>query len=272
MQINYKYLNKKYLKYFNYNKEHCNFVLTDVIFSFKELNKYIKPKNIRSILEIGSGTGVLLNELKLLYPKKKFVGVDPNESGFHNYEGISKKINKSNIVKKSVNNFKSNKKFDLIFSTNVFEHVKSQTRYIEKTYNLLNKNGKNIIICPNYDFPYEPHFVLPIIINKKITKIIFKNIIYKHEKMSGEKGLWDGININGKKKVERILKSKKIVYKFDYLIKDRMIDRILKDDTFKKRQGIAASLAIFCRSIYIDKLMFNILKIPFPYMKLIIKK
>ena len=51
-----------------------------------------------------------------------------------------------------------------------------------------------------------------------------------------------------------------------------MIDRILKDDTFKKRQGIAASLAIFCRSIYIDKLMFNILKIPFPYMKLIIKK
>ena len=71
---------------------------------------------------------------------------------------------------------------------------------------------------------------------------------------------------------ERILKSKKIDYKFDYSIKDRMIDRVFKDDTFKKRQGIAALLAIFCRSIYIDKLMFNILKIPFPYMKLIIKK
>jgi hypothetical protein len=51
-----------------------------------------------------------------------------------------------------------------------------------------------------------------------------------------------------------------------------MLNRLNSDRAFKKRQGIAGTLAKILRFLMIDKLIFNILRVPFPYMKLIIKK
>jgi len=202
--------------------------------------------------------------------------LDPNESGFHNYKEISQKLEKENnsffINNATVENFNKEKKYDLIFSVNVFEHVKNHPEYINKTLKLLKKDGVNIIISPNYDFPYEPHFVLPLIINKDITYSIFKYFINKHEAKTEEHGLWRGLNLNGKKKIEKILKDQNISYTFDYEIKDRILERVFKDKVFKTRQGFAATLTIIGSYLKIDKLFFNFLKIPFPYMKLIIKK
>ena len=72
-----------------------------------------------------------------------------------------------------IEKFSTKENFDLIFSINVFEHVRDWKKYIEQTNRLLKDNGLNIIFAPNYDFPYEPHFVLPIIINKTITEFFF---------------------------------------------------------------------------------------------------
>ena len=49
-----------------------------------------------------------------------------------------------------------------------------------------------------------------------------------------------------------------------------MIKRAEEDDFFRKRQGLAAKLAIFGKKIFLDKLIFNLLKIPHPYFKLTI--
>ena len=68
------------------------------------------------------------------------------------------------------------------------------------------------------------------------------------------------------------MKDQNINYKFDYEIKDRILERIFKDKIFKKRQGFAATLSVIGSYLKIDKIIFNFLKIPFPYMKLIIKK
>jgi len=276
MQLDYKYLREKYLKYFKGNENLCDHLLTDVIFGFNELYDILKDNKIHSVLEIGSGTGLLLNELKAHFSNIEFEGLDPNESGFHNYKEISQKLEKENnsffINNASVENFNKEKKYDLIFSVNVFEHVKNHPEYINKTLKLLKKDGVNIIISPNYDFPYEPHFVLPLIINKDITYSIFKYFINKHEAKTEEHGLWRGLNLNGKKKIEKILKDQNISYTFDYEIKNRILERVFKDKVFKTRQGFAATLTIIGSYLKIDKLFFNFLKIPFPYMKLIIKK
>ena len=52
----------------------------------------------------------------------------------------------------------------------------------------------------------------------------------------------------------------------------KMIDRALDDKYFRKRQGIAAKIAVLGRKFYLDKIIFNFLRIPFPYFKLIITK
>ena len=276
MLLDYTNLKKKYLKYFDNDEHYCDFVLADVVFGFSEIFNFLKKNNISSVLEIGSGTGILLNELKEHFPNITFSGIDPNVSGFHNLKKITNNLNNDghNIVVENtdVEKFKSDKKFDLIFSVNVFEHVSDQLQYLIKTHNLLNKDGLNIILCPNYDFPYEPHFVIPIIINKKITKFIFNSKITNFEIKENEKGLWDGLSFLGRKKIESILKKNNYNYFLDDSIKIRMLDRLNSDKAFKKRQGIAGTLAKISKLLMIDKLIFNIIKIPFPYMKLIIKK
>tara|TARA_B100002052_G_scaffold118243_1_gene108785 strand:- start:830 stop:1660 length:831 start_codon:yes stop_codon:yes gene_type:complete len=276
MLLDYKNLRNKYLKYFDNDEHYCDFVLADVVFGFSEVSDFLKKRNVSSVLEIGSGTGILLNELKENFPDIQFSGIDPNVSGFHNLKTIISKLNEDgyNIKVEStgVEKYSSDKKFDLIFSINVFEHVEDQIQYLLKTHELLNKNGLNVILCPNYDFPYEPHFVIPIIINKKITKFIFNSKIENFEKKENEHGLWDGLSFLGRKKIEKILKNHNYTYFLDDTIKARMLNRLNSDRAFKKRQGIAGTLAKILRFLMIDKLIFNILRVPFPYMKLIIKK
>ena len=276
MELNYLTLKNKYLRFFDENEDYFNFIITDVMFGYKEIYQSIINNNIKSVLEVGCGTGILISELKERFPEIKFTGLDPNESGFHDYKNISKKViheEKSiNIINSAIEAYTTNETYDLIFSFNVFEHVKNQNEYLETTYNLLSQEGKSIIFAPNYDFPYEPHFILPIIINKKFTKKLFDKKIATHENKTKEFGLWEGLNLNGKSSIETFLIKNNYDYIFDLDIKDRMIKRIFDDKYFKKRQGVAAKLAICGKFIFLDKFLFNILKIPFPYLKLIIKK
>ena len=276
MELNYLTLKNKYLRFFDENEDYFNFIITDVMFGYKEIYQSIINNNIKSVLEVGCGTGILISELKERFPEIKFTGLDPNESGFHDYKNISKKViheEKSiNIINSSIEAYTTNETYDLIFSFNVFEHVKNQNEYLETTYNLLSQEGKSIIFAPNYDFPYEPHFILPIIINKKFTKKLFDKKITAHENRTKEFGLWEGLNLNGKSSIETFLIKNNYDYIFDLDIKDRMIKRIFDDKYFKKRQGVAAKLAICGKFIFLDKFLFDILKIPFPYLKLIIKK
>ena len=277
MAVNLEYLKKKYLKNFHNDEKFCNFVLTDVVFGFSEISEVLKKnKNIVSVLEIGSGTGILLNELKTFFPHINFKGIDPNESGYHLYKEVYENLDKRefNIENIEVEKFSTKENFDLIFSLNVFEHVRDWKKYIDQTNKLLKNSGLNFIFAPNYDFPYEPHFVIPIIINKKITKFFFNKKIKKSEMedTGNEAGLWEGLNLIGGREVEKFLKRKSYSYFFDLSIKNRMLDRILNDKELKRRQGIGGRLAIFAKHLYIDKLIFGLFKVPFPYMKLIINK
>ena len=275
MNLDYNTLKKNYIDLFE-NSDKCDFVLTDVLFAFKEIYSLIDDKKVSNILEIGSGTGILLKELSRIFSEKTFHGLDPHQRGFYNYEKISKKISNNNLLifNDKLETFSSNESYDLIFSFNVFEHLEDQKIYIKKIDNLLKKDGKSVILCPNYDFPYEPHFIIPIIYNKNITYKFFKKKITDHEKITGEKGLWDGLNFCSKKKLKKYLIRNDYQFNFDQGIKDRLLQRIDDDKSlyFEKRQGIVAKIAKIAKKLKLDKFIFNFLMIPFPYMKIIIKK
>lgn len=275
MNLDYNTLKKNYIDLFE-NSDKCDFVLTDVLFAFKEIYSLIDDKKVSNILEIGSGTGILLKELSRIFSEKTFHGLDPHQRGFYNYEKISKKISNNNLLifNDELETFSSNESYDLIFSFNVFEHLEDQKIYIKKIDNLLKKDGKSVILCPNYDFPYEPHFIIPIIYNKNITYKFFKKKITDHEKITGEKGLWDGLNFCSKKKLKKYLIRNDYQFNFDQGIKDRLLQRIDDDKSlyFEKRQGIVAKITKIAKKLKLDKFIFNFLMIPFPYMKIIIKK
>ena len=97
MSIKYESLKKKYFELFDGKLEYFDFIITDVLFAYKEISKIIKKQEIRRVLEVGCGTGILLRELKENFKDVDFTGLDPNQSGFHHYEKISEKILKFDL-------------------------------------------------------------------------------------------------------------------------------------------------------------------------------
>ena len=200
------------------------------------------------------------------------VGLEPLRSGYLRFKKI-KKIDGENltIINQGIEEFKTQEKFDLIFSVNALEHIPNWETYFETTQKILNANSSNVILCPNYDFPYESHYIIPINFNKKITKFFFNKYIKKHDIENDIVGHWESINFISKKKLKKFMIKKNYNFYFDDSIKNRILNRILYDKALKKRQGIMGYIAIISKYLFLDKIFFDILKVPFPFLKLIIK-
>ena len=67
--------------------------------------------------------------------------------------------NKLNVFTTTLENFKTDEKYDFIFSMNVLEHTKDINLHIKSCLKLLkDENSILFIQCPNYSFPFEAHF------------------------------------------------------------------------------------------------------------------
>ena len=113
MSLNIKDLKEKY-KDIAPNEKVLNNILSEVVFGFSEIKNFIENKNIKSVLEIGAGPGILLHELKQAYPHIKMVGLEPLRSGYLRFKKI-KKIDGENltIINQGIEEFKTQEKFDL---------------------------------------------------------------------------------------------------------------------------------------------------------------
>ena len=96
----------------------------------------------------------MLKEFSKIFTEKSFYGLDLTKEVLITTRKFQK-ISNNNlfIIHEKLETFSPKENYDLIFSFNVFEHLEDQKIYIKKIDNLLNKDGKSIILCPNYDFP-----------------------------------------------------------------------------------------------------------------------
>ena len=257
-------------------KDSSNWI-NEAIFGYKNIYDYcenLKPES--KVLEIGCGSGILLSLLVENFKNLHFEGIEPFNDGFSSLETFNTIIKDSgiSIINKSIEEFNTLTKYDLIFCVNVFEHLEDWKYFLTKVKTLLEKNGNLIILCPNYGFPYESHFRIPIIFNKIKTQYIFQGYIRKFEKLNNFEGLWKSLNFIKKKDIKNFLKKDNSLNKLkvydDLSIIDFMILRILNDKEFRKRQifvGIFALILYKLGLIKILKLFPNLI----PYMKLELK-
>jgi hypothetical protein len=66
---------------------------------------------------------------------------------------------------------------DYALAVNVIEHVPAWELLVRDTVGLLNRQGRFRTICPNYAYPYEPHFNMPTLLNKRLTRMVFSGRI-----------------------------------------------------------------------------------------------
>jgi 2-polyprenyl-3-methyl-5-hydroxy-6-metoxy-1,4-benzoquinol methylase len=116
------------------------------------------------ILEVGGG--ILALTVQLASEGFEVTTVEPVGKGFTNigylinmYLRIAEQENiRFNFIESPIEKSQFQNKFDFIFSINVMEHLKDPFSVVIHLMKYLNKFGKIRFFCPNYDFPYEPHF------------------------------------------------------------------------------------------------------------------
>ena len=226
--------------------------INEALFGFNHIKEFCKNLDTNnSVLEIGSGSGILLNLLSENFDDLNFEGIEPFGAGFSSLTSLNSLSRENGVSIKNIGyeDLSPNYKYDLIFCINVFEHLNNWRNFLKKMSSLLKKNGKLIVLCPNYGFPYESHFRIPVLFNKKITYCFFKKFIRRFENKNDCLGLWESLNFVKKRDVIDYLKdsiySKDLEMKDNLSILDFMVNRITSDREFRKRQRF---IGIFAQS------------------------
>ncbi len=215
-------------------------------FAIKILFDDLAALNSKScLLEIGSGIGLLSHQIAL--SGLSVTSLEPSSQGFEGMKRLQEYVSThpgyrglKNIkkIEKKFENFQTDDKFDYIFCFNVLEHVEKPKDFIDQAVNLLSEGGVFRLICPNYNFPYEGHFNVPILINKSFTQKIFAKKIISMG-IQNPNGLWESLNWISHTKIDRILRGKSglRVTNLSRSTFNAYLHRVTYDQVFVGRKG-----------------------------------
>jgi SAM-dependent methyltransferase len=123
-----------------------------------------KPIKGLNLLEVGSGSGSLEAIARLKF-KVNAYGIDPGNDFYRQIITISKKmldyykIHESCIMVSVGEKMPFlDDKFDIVYSKNVLEHVRSPEQVIREAFRVLKPGGHLIFIIPNYGSWWEGHY------------------------------------------------------------------------------------------------------------------
>ena len=130
-----------------FNPTRIKYIKDKILNHFKILNKEKPFKNL-SILDIGCGGGLLSEPISRL--GANITGIDASEKNINAAKIHAKQNNlKISYFCNSPENFKIDKKFDVILNMEIVEHVEDVDFFIRKSSDLLKKNGLMFVATLN---------------------------------------------------------------------------------------------------------------------------
>lgn len=196
------------------------------------------------MLEIGAGA--LMLSCMLAREGYEVTAVEPVGDGFSHLAKLqsvvmayaSERGATPNLIRAPGEALSLKNQFDYAFSVNVMEHVGDVARVLENVHASLKRGGTYRFICPNYAFPYEPHFNLPTLFSRKLTERVMSRRIMKSKKVIDPAGTWASLNWITVSKVRRICRTRlQATPQFDRHIVDIYLTRMLAGGQFSERRG-----------------------------------
>ena len=145
-----------------------------------EVNKFYQYDfSGKKLLEVGAGVGTFLVAARKKYNIEAF-GVEPSKDEFSPFNEISKSVlNEYDLSEKIIFNCSGEalpfheETFDLIYSTNVLEHVQHPEKVFSESLRILKRGGFLQFVVPNYFSFWEGHYgvIWPCLTNKILAKI-----------------------------------------------------------------------------------------------------
>jgi SAM-dependent methyltransferase len=229
------------------------------------------------VLEVGSGPCIVLSEISLRFPDLHLQGIEPMGDGFSYFENFIARLSCSkhfSVYRGGYESFPDKGPWDLIFLVNVFEHLPDWRDFLKFIERNLSKDGKCVVLCPNYGFPYESHFRLPVIWNKAITGTFFRKRIEVFERKNDNDGLYRSLNFVTLRQIRKAAPNAGLNLAINSDIIIEMIERLDNDPEFASRQGLLAGPArILRRSGILNELLERAFMQNFlPYMQIEFRK
>lgn len=121
------------------------------------LNQYsLKTSEDSLILEVGCGLG---DFLEIISKNRKIIGLDINEEAIMNVnETIKNPLFQKALVYDGLNFPFEDESFDMVYSSEVIEHVQDDKNFLEECFRVTKKNGIFILTTPNIS--KQPHIEL----------------------------------------------------------------------------------------------------------------
>lgn len=138
----------------------------------------------KKLLEIGAGVGTFLITARKDYGIEA-IGIEPSKDEFSPFNEISNALlEEYNLPKNIVINGAAenlpfpDESFDLIYSTNVLEHVQDPQKVLRESIRVLKVGGFLQFVIPSYFSFWEGHYGIfwPCITNKTLAKLYAKLI------------------------------------------------------------------------------------------------
>ncbi len=128
--------------------------------------------------------------------------------------------------------------FDYAFSINVMEHVDDVAVVLRRVWSALSPGASYRFVCPNYAFPYEPHFGIPTLVSKALTWRVFRRRILASSLVADPLGTWTSLNWISVASVRRLARKVLGVQpEFDSTVIERYVRRAVADSSFQRRHS-----------------------------------
>lgn len=122
-------------------------------------------------------------------------------------------------------------RFDLVYSLNVLEHVPDWRVALDRTTGVMTAGGVMVQSCPNYTFPFDPHFGVPLIPGAPAaTSRLLPDRITST-------GLWKSLNWVTARSVRRWADDRDVEIVFREGKLADAIERLNVDPEFSRRHG-----------------------------------
>lgn len=207
-----------------------------------DLNKLLPGA---SILEVGAGSMIL--SCQLVSEGYSVTALEPTGEGFSHFEKLRSIVLEQarisgrtpNLLLIPAEKLIDKHLYDFAFSINVMEHVQDVECVVYKVTESLRPSGVYHFTCPNYSFPYEPHFNIPTFFSKRLTEHLLKQEIYGNKKMPDPLGTWQSLNWISVTKLRKIVGCRtNLLMHFNWKILEDAMTRVNTDDEFASRRPL----------------------------------
>lgn len=196
------------------------------------------------VLEVGAGSMIL--SCQLVREGYRVTALEPIGVGFSHFSKMRTLIMElaqsegclPEILDVPGEELFARRVYDLAFSINVMEHVDDAEKVISNIIESLKPGAKYRFTCPNYLFPYEPHFGIPTLFTKRLTEKVMRKSIFHAARKDDPTGLWNSLNWITVNQIRRHMRREKgCVTRFDGTLLASTLERTLSDPAFAARHA-----------------------------------